>query len=91
MELYFWSIVVAMVVFGGGGGLSIYKGVEALFHPQVIRILWPNYAVIVAAAIFEGSSLIIGQREFALYRREKGLTGSTLAAIRASKNPAIFV
>ncbi|HEY7372064.1 MAG TPA: cation diffusion facilitator family transporter, partial [Polyangia bacterium] len=91
MELYFWSFLVAMVIFGGGACLSIYQGVVALFHPRTTTHLWPNYAVIGAAAVFEGSSLVIGWREFAAYRREKHFVGSTLAVMRESKNPAIFV
>lgn len=91
MELYFWSLVVAMVVFGGGGCLSAYEGVRAIFHPRTITRLWPNFAVIGAAAIFEGISLLIGLREFAAYRREKRFVGSALAVMHASKNPAIFV
>lgn len=91
MELYFWSFVVAMVVFGGGGGLSIYEGVRALFHPRVVTALWPNYLVIGTAAVFESVSLVIGVREFSAYRRERRFEGSMLAVMRASKNPAIFV
>ena len=91
MELYFWSFVVAMVVFGGGGGLSIHEGVRALSHPRAVTALWPNYLVIGAAALFEGVSLAIGVREFSAYRREKRFKGSMLSVMRASKNPAIFV
>ena len=91
MELYFWSFVVAMVIFGGGGGLSIYEGVRAFGHPQAVTKLWPNYVVIAAAAIFEGLSLLIGVREFAVYRREKRFAGTMLGVMRASKDPAIFV
>lgn len=91
MELYFWSLVVAMVVFGGGGGLSAYEGVRAVFHPREVTRLWPNFTVLGAAALFEGISLVIGLREFAAYRREKRFVGSALAVMRASKNPAIFV
>jgi cation diffusion facilitator family transporter len=91
LELYFWSFVVAMVVFGGGGALSIFQGARALVHPHPVTQLWPNYLVIGAAAIFEGVSLFIGVREFASHRREKRFIGSTLAAMRMSKNPAMFV
>jgi len=91
MELYFWSLVVAMVVFGGGGGLSAYEGGRAIFHPREVTRLWPNFAVLGAAAVFEGLSLVIGLREFAAYRREKRFVGSALAVMHASKNPAIFV
>lgn len=91
MELYFWSFVVAMVVFGGGGGLSIYEGARALAHPRAVTILWPNYLVLGAGALFEGVSLVIGLREFGTYRRERRFEGSILQVMRASKNPAIFV
>ncbi len=91
MELYFWSFVVAMVVFGGGGGLSIYEGIRATIHPRPITSLWPNYLVIVVAAIFEAASLAVGVREFTAYRRERAFSGSMLSVMRASKNPAIFL
>jgi cation diffusion facilitator family transporter len=91
MELYFWSFVVAMVVFGGGGGLSIYQGVHAWTHPREPQSLWLSYLVIGVAAVFEGTSLIIGLREFAIYRKELKYDGSLLESIRASKNPAIFL
>lgn len=91
MELYFWSFVVATIVFGGGGGLSIYEGIEAFRHPREPTALWASYLTIAVAAIFEGTSLVIGWREFRVYRRELRYDGSTLDAIRASKDPAIFL
>jgi cation diffusion facilitator family transporter len=91
MELYFWSFLVAMVIFGGGACLSLYRGVMALIHPREAAAFWPNMLVIGAAAVFEGSSLVVGWREFARYRREKRFAGSTLAVMRESKDPAIFV
>jgi cation diffusion facilitator family transporter len=91
MELYFWSLVVAMVVFGGGGGLSVYEGIHSIVHPRVITSLWPSLVVIAVAAVFEGASLVVGARELRAHRRERHMTGSTLAVVRASKNPAIFL
>jgi cation diffusion facilitator family transporter len=91
MELYFWSFVVATIVFGGGGGLSIYEGVRAIEHPRDPTSLWLSYLVIGISAVFEGASLVIALREFAIYRRERRDTGSLLSSIRASKNPAIFL
>jgi cation diffusion facilitator family transporter len=91
MELYFWSFVVATIVFGGGGGFSIYEGLEALRHPREPTALWASYLTIGVAAAFEGASLVIGWREFRTYRKELRYDGSTLDAIRASKDPAIFL
>jgi cation diffusion facilitator family transporter len=91
MELYFWSFVVAIIVFGGGGGLSIYEGLHALAEPHAISAVWSNYLTIAIAAVFEGASLVIGMREFTKYRRERRYPGSILAVIRASKNPAMFL
>jgi cation diffusion facilitator family transporter len=91
MELYFWSFAVATIVFGGGGGLSIYEGLHALAEPREVGAVWPNYLTIAVAAVFEGASLAIGLREFTRYRRERKYPGSILAAIRASKNPAMFL
>lgn len=91
MELYFWSFVVATIVFGGGGGLSIYEGIEALRHPREPTALWASYLTIAVAAVFEGTSLVIGWREFRVYRKELRYDGTTLDAIRASKDPAIFL
>ena len=91
MELYFWSFVVAMVVFGAGGGLSAYEGVRSLIHPRALTQAWPSYLVIGVAAAFETGSLVIGAHEFNLYRRERRFSGSVLSTVRASKDPAIFV
>src|SRR3954471_5020100 len=33
-ELYFWSLIVAVIVFSAGGGMSIYEGVYHLKHPR---------------------------------------------------------
>lgn len=91
MELYFWSFVVAMVVFGGGGGLSIYEGFHALSEPRELTSPWPSLAVIGVAAVFEGGALAIGLREFRIYRRQYRYPRSILDGIRASKNPAMFL
>ena len=33
MELYFWSLIVAVSIFGVGGGMSIYEGITHIEHP----------------------------------------------------------
>jgi cation diffusion facilitator family transporter len=85
-ELYFWSLIVAVLIFGLGGGVSIYEGVQHMRAPEPVRdALW-NYVVLACAAVFESISLAIGLRQF---RRER--SGRPFwQALRGSKDPATF-
>jgi len=86
MELYFWSFVVAILIFGVGAGVSIYEGIDKIRHPGVITDAYINYLVLGAALIFEGIAWWIAMQEF---RQTKGDMGY-LEAIRQSKDAAIF-
>ena len=85
-EIYFWSFVVAILIFSLGGGVAIYEGVKHLKHPNTDlnnnNIIW-NYAVILGAMLFEGSSLIYAMKQF----RKKFPTGFT-SALEESKDAA---
>jgi cation diffusion facilitator family transporter len=85
-ELYFWSLLVAISVFGIGGGLSMYEGIAHLVHPHRLHSATVNYIVLAAAAIFEGLSFAVAYRQF---RRSKGSLG-VYRAIRAGKDPSMF-
>jgi cation diffusion facilitator family transporter len=63
-ELYFWSLIVAVLIFGLGGGISFYEGVQHILHPQPLEDPTWNYIVLGAAAIFEGISFAIALRQF---------------------------
>jgi cation diffusion facilitator family transporter len=63
-ELYFWSLIVAVLIFGVGGGLSFYEGVQHVRHPEPMRDPVWNYVVLGVAAVFEASSLAIALRQF---------------------------
>jgi cation diffusion facilitator family transporter len=86
MELYFWSFVVALMIFLAGGAFSIYEGVQKFIHPEPISDAWVALAVLGASAVFEGASFWIALREFNARRREVPL----LRAIRLSKDPSGF-
>jgi cation diffusion facilitator family transporter len=45
-EIYFWSFVVAMLIFALGGTVSIYKGWTHLTHPTTINNVLINYLVL---------------------------------------------
>jgi len=51
-ELFFWSLIVAVLIFGLGGGLSMFEGVQHILDPKPIRDAYWNYLVLGAAAIF---------------------------------------
>lgn len=53
-EIYFWSFVVAILLFTFGGALSMYQGVKHIQHPEEIKNIFANYIVLFFAFIFEG-------------------------------------
>jgi cation diffusion facilitator family transporter len=63
-ELYFWSLIVAVLIFGLGGGLSFYEGVQHIRKPEPMTDPTWNYVVLAAAAVFEGVSFFIALRAF---------------------------
>src|SRR5205085_12161190 len=86
-ELYFWSFVVAVMVFALGAGVSIYEGILHIEHPEPAVSPIIAYAVLVVAFLLEGWSTIEAYRDFA---RSKG-TLSWFQAIRRSKDPPAFI
>lgn len=63
-ELYFWSLVVGILIFALGGGVSIYEGVQSFHHPEAGGNALVSYIVLGVAALFEGAALIVSIREF---------------------------
>jgi cation diffusion facilitator family transporter len=84
-ELYFWSLVVAILIFALGGGMSIYEGVTHLNHAVLHDPTW-NYVVLGFAIIFEGASFYFALKAF---RKEMSGEG-ILRTIRTSKDPTTF-
>src|SRR5882757_1992780 len=83
-ELYFWSLIVALVIFGLGGGLSLHNGISRLLHPMPATNPNWNYVVLGVAAVFEGYSWLVSRRELKARQRP----GQSLwRVIRASKDP----
>jgi cation diffusion facilitator family transporter len=85
-ELYFWSLIVAVLIFGLGGGISFYEGLMHIRHPVPLHDPTWNYAVLGAAVIFEGISFAIALRQFLK------LAGATpfWQAIHRSKDPTTY-
>lgn len=85
-ELYFWSLIVAVSIFGVGGGVSIYEGIMNLRHPIAIESPVWSYATLGASFVFEGITWIFGWRAFSKTRNGR----SVLDAIIVSKDPTSF-
>ena len=80
-EIFFWSFIVAILIFALGGGIAIYEGVQHLLHPrQLANVQW-NYLVLIMAMIFEGAALRVALREFKTTRRNRPF----FQALRESK------
>lgn len=81
-EIYFWSFVVAVLIFALGGGIALYEGIEAILHPSPVDrtyIRW-NYVVLLLAIAFEGFALFVALKQFNANRREKSLVKELVAS-----------
>ncbi len=86
-EIYFWSFVVAIMIFAVGAGISIYEGIHNLVHPHPVENPVINYIVLGLAMIFEGFAWYFAWKEFNHARGNR----SYYQAIRKEKNPTTFV
>jgi cation diffusion facilitator family transporter len=87
-ELYFWSLIVSILVFGLGGGMSVYEGVNHILNPHPLEDAFWNYIVLGSAFIFEVISFYIAARDFL---KQSGNEGSFWKKLRASKDPGFFI
>lgn len=85
-EIYFWSFVVAILLFALGAGISFYEGVHKLANPHpMTNAVW-NYVVLGLAMVFEAVAWTVAFREFNRVRGKAGIW----QAVRDSKDPALF-
>lgn len=85
-ELYFWALVVAILIFSIGGGMSFYEGIHHLQHPEPIGDPTVSYIVLFLAILFEGAALALALKSFNKVRKGKPFWN----AIKTSKDPASF-
>jgi divalent metal cation (Fe/Co/Zn/Cd) transporter len=85
-ELYFWTLLVGVLIFGLGGGMSIVTGVVHIAHHTTPESFWWTYAVLAAATVFEAGSWYFGYKAFREERRGRGFVDT----IRHSKDPSAF-
>lgn len=85
-EIYFWTVIVAVLIFAVGGGMSLYKGYQYIRNPAPLSDPTWNYWVLALAIVFEGIACALAYREF---RKTQGDFGFW-KALRHSKDPAVF-
>ena len=68
---YFWSFIVALMLFSLGGLFSIYEGVHKFNNPEPLSQLWIAISVLILAILLEGASLLGCLREIKKIRGER--------------------
>lgn len=86
LQLYFYTFVVAILIFGLGAVLSILHGVERIRAPEPIQNPWVNYVVLGLAVLFEAASWLVALKAFNQQRDGRPM----LRAVRDSKDPTVF-
>jgi len=86
-EIYFWSFVVAILIFAVGAGVSLYEGIHRVLHPEPVENVIVNYIVLVFAMIFEGGAWYFALKEFSAVKGKLGY----VEAVQRGKDPSMFV
>ena len=86
-EVYFWSFIVAILIFAVGAGISVYEGVQHLLDPAQMGNPTVNYVVLGIAMVFEGAAWYFALNEFI---KTKGKWGY-VEAVQRGKDPTLFV
>jgi cation diffusion facilitator family transporter len=85
-ELYFWTLIVAISIFGIGGGMSVYEGIIHIAHPAPMENPLPSYIVLAISLLVEGSSFGIAMKQFSAARGDT----PPFQFIREAKDPSLF-
>ncbi len=88
-ELYFWTLVVAIMIFALGGGVSMYEGIHRIMEITPETTLGDptlNYVIILISAVIEGVSLSVALREFNAARGDM----KPLQFVKEAKDPSLF-
>ncbi len=86
-EIYFWSFVVAIMIFAVGSGISIYEGIHGVMDPHPVSRPTINYIILTLAMVFEAGAWYFAYKEFKKLQGDQGF----FKAVQGSKDPTTFV
>jgi cation diffusion facilitator family transporter len=86
LQLYFYTFVVAVMIFGLGAVVAILHGIDRIRNPQPLQDVWVNYVVLGLSVLFEGSVWVVAMRAFNRERAGR----PWLKAVHKSKDPTVF-
>ena len=86
-DLYFWSFIVALLLFSGGGMFSIYEGVHKFSAPEPVEHVWMGLAILVFSILMEGWATLGNLREM----KERRGTTPLLQYLRNTKDSDLIV
>jgi cation diffusion facilitator family transporter len=86
-ERYFWALLAAIGIFVVGGAVSIWEGINALFHPPALDDFWVGVAVLVVAIVLDASSRLVAVRS--LRRQAARRSVSVRELLRESPDPTV--
>ena len=69
--IYFWSFMVAMMLFLGGGVFSVYEGIHKILHPEPVERVWLGVVILVISLLLEGTACLSNIRELNKRRGKK--------------------
>lgn len=85
--LYFWSFMVAMLLFTGGGVFSIYEGIHKMHAPEPLEHVGVGVGILFVSLIIEGAATLANLKEMNARRGAKPF----LAYLRETKDSDLIV
>ncbi len=95
--VYFWSFMVAMMLFLGGGMFSIYEGVHKIREPEPVERVWLGVGILAISLVLEGGATLSNIKELnkrrgkkAFYQYLKDTTDSDLVVVFGENSAAVL-
>ncbi len=70
-DVYFWSFMVALLLFTGGGAFSIYEGIHKILEPEKVEKVWLGLGILGVSILIEGAATLSNIKELNRRRGDK--------------------